>query len=60
MIAEIVRGAMMKAGLKFLTASFILARWLRGLGWLRLIIITNTLLCVGIIVLYVLRNRPIS
>jgi hypothetical protein len=60
MMAEIVRVAMTKAGLKFLTASFILTRWFRGRRLLRSIIIANTLLCIGIIVFYVLRNRPIG
>lgn len=30
----------------------------RGGGWLRILLLTNLLLCFGLVALYILRNHP--
>jgi len=55
---KFVRGGLGRGGLRYLTT--ILLRQRRGHGrtdWLRLLLLTNLLLCFGLVVLYILRNH---
>lgn len=56
---KFVRGGLGRGGLRYLTT--VLLRHRRGRGdWLRLLLLTNLLLCFGLVVLYVLRNHLIG
>lgn len=55
---KFVRGGLGKGGLRFLTTVLLRRRGGAGRGdWLRLLLLTNLLLCFGLVVLYVLRNH---
>jgi hypothetical protein len=55
---RVVKGAS-KAGLRFLSTLLLQQRGRRGRGtWLSLLLLTNMLLCFGLVVLYIVRNRP--
>ena len=58
---KFVRGGLGKGGLRFLTTVLLRRRGGARRGdWLRILLLTNLLLCFGLVVLYVLRNHLIG
>jgi hypothetical protein len=58
---KFIRGGLGKGGLRFLSTKLLQQRRSHGRGdWLRLLLLTNMLLCFGLVVLYVLRNRLVG
>jgi hypothetical protein len=55
---KFIRGGLGKGGLRYFSARFLMPHRRQGRSdWLRLLLLTNMLLCFGLVVLYVLRNR---
>jgi hypothetical protein len=53
-----MKGAVSKAGMRFLATLFLRQRGRGRANWLGLLLLTNMLLCFGLVVLYIVRNRP--
>jgi hypothetical protein len=53
-----VKGGVSKAGMRFLATLLLRQRGRGRWTWLGLLLLTNMLLCFGLVALYIVRNRP--
>jgi hypothetical protein len=57
---KIIKGGLGRGGIRFLSTMLMRRRSRRRGDWLRILLLTNLLLCFGLVVLYILRNHPIG